>query len=219
MTISSLLLKKYVADEQSGAASPDALWQEFATQTNALPFLKSHRDYTENHQLGLGDRAFHYLWFLLLLDLAERVGNPRLLEIGVYKGQVISLWALIASQLHLKAEVSAISPLTGNYRHFRLPAANALRARLSPSHRQLVSSGNAYPLADYEVIIQKLFRHFELDYHRILLHKNYSTDAVLLEKLEDETYDLIYIDGDHSFEGASGDIRNFAPKVTTTGFW
>ena len=38
------------------------------------------------------------MWYLILRDDVLNRPDPRLLEIGVYKGQVISLWALIASQ-------------------------------------------------------------------------------------------------------------------------
>jgi len=54
------------------------------------------------------------MWYLLLKDLKQTRQKAKLLEIGVYKGQVISLWSLIAKHLELTNEVVAISPLPGN---------------------------------------------------------------------------------------------------------
>jgi hypothetical protein len=69
----------------------DQVWSRFTELTDAISFLKAHRDHVEANGLGFGDRAFHFLW-LLILDYLKRQSLPNdLLEIGVYKGQVISL--------------------------------------------------------------------------------------------------------------------------------
>ena len=50
---------------------------------------------------------------------------------------------------------------------------------------------------------------------RFNLIKKYS-DAALLD-LEDDKYDFIYIDADHSYEWASHDIKNYWQKVKSGG--
>ena len=76
----------------------DGLHAEFTRLTDSVPLLKRHRDWVEANKWGYGDRAFHYLWWLVLPFLAERFGPLRALEIGVFKGQTISLWGLIARE-------------------------------------------------------------------------------------------------------------------------
>ena len=54
--------------------------------------LQRHRYYYSQNQRGFGEDAFHAAWFRLF------EGNKPIncLEIGVYRGQTISLWALLA---------------------------------------------------------------------------------------------------------------------------
>src|SRR4051812_21458364 len=88
----------YVAEYQPTAVQNDALWHQFNELLHAVPLLARHRLWVEANQHGFGDRAFHYLWFLLLRDEILTRPAPQVLEIGVYKGQVISLWAALATQ-------------------------------------------------------------------------------------------------------------------------
>src|SRR5881392_1837728 len=88
----------------------DRLHREFSERLSTLPALAGHRRYVEEHALGFGDAAFHYMWWLILREVLPTVASPRLLEIGVFKGQVISLWAVIAAQLNYPISVTAISP-------------------------------------------------------------------------------------------------------------
>src|SRR3990170_7536682 len=63
--------------------------------------VREHRKYFRQEQRGFGEDAFHAMWWLLLREF-----RPQLcLEIGVYRGQVISLWALISQILHYPCEV------------------------------------------------------------------------------------------------------------------
>jgi hypothetical protein len=98
----------------------DMLWKSFTERTDGVEFLKTHRDWVEHNSWGYGARAFHYMWYLLLKDDVLIRHSPSLLEIGVYKGQVISLWALIAEQLGRPVEITAISPFEGSKPWFAL---------------------------------------------------------------------------------------------------
>src|SRR5437867_8857080 len=63
---------------------------------NGLPApLREHRAYFHNvpqNRRGFGEDAFHTMWYLLL----EEFEPANFLEIGVFRGQVISLVALWA---------------------------------------------------------------------------------------------------------------------------
>src|SRR5688572_14023187 len=102
-----------ILDYKCDAETNNAIHKYFTDMTMSHQLLMKHRSYIEENNLGFGDRAFHYMWFLLLEHLFERNNTLRLLEIGVYKGQVISLWNLIGRELKRECYVSGITPLSG----------------------------------------------------------------------------------------------------------
>ncbi len=103
-------LEKYFAEYRPTAQQNDSPMEAFEGNTNSISFLKAHRDWVEQNSWGFGDRAFHYMWYLILRDDVLNRATPELLEIGVYKGQVISLWTLIAAHLQRSAMITAVSP-------------------------------------------------------------------------------------------------------------
>lgn len=54
--------------------------------------------------------------------------------------------------------------------------------------------------------------------NQIELIKGFSNDLKIINKFEDNSLDLIYIDGDHSFEGCYEDLKNWYPKLKVGGF-
>ena len=64
------------------ASRNDEVWTSFTELTDTVACLKSHRDWVEANSWGFGDRAFHYMWYLLLTDEVLKRERPSLLEIG-----------------------------------------------------------------------------------------------------------------------------------------
>lgn len=213
----SAQLTDYVAAYDNTASVNDAIHAQFTQHVNSVEWLKTHRDWIEANRLGFGDRAFHYLWYLLVRRVAADCLNPHLLEIGVYKGQVISLWSLIAKQCELSLKVTAISPLQGN---------PPPQSRFQLLWRQLTSVkfhndqrvGNLYEEMDYQRTIEDLFRHFGLDFAAVNLIRGFSQEAQVIEKARTRRYAIVYIDGDHSYDGVRRDIYNFAGLVIDNGY-
>ena len=50
------------------------------------------------------------------------------------------------------------------------------------------------------------------------LHRGFSTDPQILNTLAQEHYHLIYVDGDHTYDGALHDFRTFGPKIVPGGW-
>ena len=103
-------------------------------------WLRDHREYFKQNNRGFGEDAFHTMWYLLF----EEYKPKQVLEIGVYRGQIISLFSLLSQKLDLNSEINGISPFTSsgdsvssyltnldyykdvqeNFRYFNLPAPN-----------------------------------------------------------------------------------------------
>ncbi len=196
----------------------DNIFEQFTTRTNETEFLKTHRDYIEADNLGFGDRAFHYMWYLLIKHLMEKKADLSFLEIGVFKGQIVSLWALIASELNIvNYNITGITPLEGKTRP-KFTLVKKLYNLVSSKYREDVSNGNFYDAVDYLSIIKALYNRFSLDFSKTTLIKGYSTDPAIIEKAGEKKYTLIYIDGDHSYNGAMHDIRHYTPLLASEGF-
>ena len=69
---------------------------------------RQHRAFFKQEQRGFGEDALHAMWWLLLREFKP----VTCLEIGVYRGQVISLWGLVARHIGYPCQVHGISPFT-----------------------------------------------------------------------------------------------------------
>jgi hypothetical protein len=210
-------LEAHVSAYRNTQECNDVVHAEFTAATAADKVLSAHRAYIEAHKLGFGDPAFHAMWLVLLDAAHKRFGRVDALEIGVFKGQVISLWALIAKTHGWPVTVHAVTPLEGQaMRGGRLW--RSLKYRLLPRFRERVKSGDFYPDDDYPQIVGNLFARFGLDFSSVRLVRGYSTSSRVLEALAADKFNVVYVDGDHTYDGAASDIRNYAPKVAVGGW-
>jgi cephalosporin hydroxylase len=141
--------------------------------------LKNHRSFFKQNMSGFGEDAFHSMWWLLLREF-----QPHLcLEIGIYRGQVISLWTLISQTLKYPCEVHGISPFTS-----------------------MGDSVSTYSVdVDYFNDTLNAFNHFNLPVPTLI--KALSTDHESINHISSHSWNLIYIDGSHDFEIALADYR------------
>jgi len=215
------MLNNYIQEYQNTGELNDNFHQQFTAATDTIPILKEHRDYIEKNKLGFGDRAFHYMWYLILEELKKNFSRVNMLEIGVYKGQVISLWSLLSKRMGLLSTINAITPLSGNIPKNRL-AGNRyvlkLKALFSSRFRKCLAEGNQYPIEDYESIVRSLFKRFEQNFDDIKIYRGYSTNPEIVTAVKNEKFNLIYIDGDHSYQGVVNDLNNYAPLVVDGGY-
>jgi len=194
----------------------DFIHQEFTRKTWADPLLAEHRNFIEAGHIGFGDPAFHYMWKLLIEHLAPRK-RLRLLEIGVYKGQVLSLWALLLRNLSSNGGIFAISPMKGD----PLPASawkRRLLALFSARFRERLCNGDFYDDLDYEHAMQSLFQHFRLDPRMVTLFKGLSTDSSVHAAVAETFFDLIYLDGDHTYDVVRADLKFYGQRIAIGGY-
>ena len=139
------------------------------------PEFKAHRTYFFNvpsNRRGFGENAFHVMWRLLLREFKP----ANFVEIGVFRGQVISLVALWARLENVACEIHGISPFT--------PAGDAVS-----TYSQAVSY--------YEDTLAN-FDHFGLPHPHLL--RAFSTDPAALELIGTRAWEMMYIDGNHDYD-------------------
>ena len=80
-----------------------------AVYVDRLPLqLIRHREYFRSNQRGFGEDAFHSMWHLLFRQFRP----VNCLEIGVYRGQTLTLWQLLARQLGYTIQCAGVSPFS-----------------------------------------------------------------------------------------------------------
>jgi hypothetical protein len=151
--------------------------------------VQAHRRYFTQARRGFGEEAFHALWFLLDRELQP----VHFLEIGVYRGQVLSLLALLQKRAGRAGTVAGISPFS--------PAGDSVSR-----YRRDV---------DYYEDTLAHFRHFALP--PPTLCRAYSTDPGALELIASRPWDCIYIDGNHDYDVAKADWENCSAQVKPGG--
>ena len=167
-------------------------FDRFFENTQETPYLKAHRDWVEQHQWGFGDRSFHWMWKVLV----ERAPSPfRFLEVGVFRGQVISLVGLIARELGKACRLFALSPFAATHDH--------------------VSS---YPVSDYLGDLEVIMRQFGVNGEDLTIIQGYSTDDTAVATARQHApFDIVFIDGDHAYDTVTRDIHNFSSTVRNGG--
>jgi len=151
--------------------------------------LREHRRYFNQPRRGFGEDAFHVMWFLVFREFKPR----RFLEIGVYRGQTLSLAALFQRRFSGSGETAGISPFS--------PAGDTVSKYDS----------NVNYLAD----TLANFRHFSLLKPELL--KAFSTDPEARRFIASHAWDCIYIDGNHDYEIARQDWNICSSSVKPGG--
>lgn len=140
---------------------------------NILPgALREHREYFGEEQRGFGEDAFHTMWWRLV----RKFRPSTFLEIGVYRGQVISLVSLISKLDGIECSVTGISPFSS--------AGDSVSVYLSN--------------LDYKADTMTNVRHFNLPEPTLV--EAYSTDPEALDAIASTQWDMIYIDGNHDYD-------------------
>jgi hypothetical protein len=158
------------------------LYSEFEREYYADSLLVNHRTHIENNCLGYGERAFHTLWRELV---KAQPSQFKFLEIGVYKGQILSLVKLLAKHYKKDASVIGVTPLS--------PAGDKY---------------SNYDDVDYLGVIEQLFSRFELEFNASsnLIIGSSQIDSIKNRIIENGPFDLIFIDGCHDYDCVVSDI-------------
>ena len=149
--------------------------------------LRNHRKFFNLTHRGFGEDAFHALWESLFDEFRPK----NCLEIGVYRGQVISLWSLLSDQKGIRSEVWGLSPLT--------------------------SAGDAvsqYMEIDYVHDIESSYAGFGLGKPNLFKAKSQDADGIAFAR--SRKWDVVYVDGSHDYNDVLLDVR-LAEEILSNG--
>ena len=172
----------------------DFLYKYFESKVEKLPYLQLHFDMITKNSLGFGEKAFRYFWYLILDEIKSTRNDCKFLEIGVYKGSILSLATLIGDNIGLDVSTFGVTPLNSTGDKY-----------------------SQYPECDYFDAIWNTFKRFGLSTHKLEIIKGLSTDADVIGKvIAKGAYNVVYIDGGHDYDTVTKDI-NLAHVVLCPG--
>ena len=172
---------------QDGPEAHAAVNTLFLNEVNNHPDLKSHRDWVESNIFGFGERSFHWLHKLLVDEMPK---NFTFLEVGVFRGQALSLYKLLADSRGKKVTRYGVTPLDGSDGHWE---------------------------SNYREDIKTIHKQFKLKQDYKILH-GLSTDPEIVKQAQEIPVDILYIDGGHDYETVQSDLRNYPQLVKQGGY-
>lgn len=153
-----------------------------------VPKLKAHREFIKGNAFGFGEDSFHWLHKLIVDEMPN---SFKFLEIGIFRGQTLSLYKLLADMAKKKIQRFGVSPMDSSDGHWE---------------------------SDYFLDVSLLHQHFNLKKDYSIYHGS-STDEKIIDKAKETApYDIVYIDGGHTREVVDSDLLHYAPFVKKGGY-
>lgn len=185
-------LRLSISDIARRFPTPDEQWAYFHNYFWHLApaWLREHREFFRAEKRGFGEDAIHAMWYLLVSE----VRPASFLEIGVYRGQVLSLVKLVAHHESFPCSVLGISPFAA-----------------------VGDSVSEYGDFDYEREVREFCRRFGTPLAQHELLRALSTDENAVRAVRNRKWDIGYIDGSHEYEIARSDFDLVSASLTQRG--
>jgi glycosyltransferase involved in cell wall biosynthesis len=168
------------------------LFLEFLDAYLKRDYLIAHKNYCDHNIYG--EVPFHYLWELLVEEMPLHF---KFLEIGVFKGQVISLIGLLMNRFQKGGTVVGVSTFDGSGDKY----------------------SNYSKTIDYETVTKETWNHFNPENINAKLNLiRGSSESAYHQISHYSPYDIAYIDGCHDYEVVKSDIKNYSYMVKKDGF-
>jgi hypothetical protein len=188
-----LTLQEVVAYYTHGNATEKhkVLYETFERHASSYKngLLANHSSEVE----GFGELSFHWNWYLLVNIMPT---DFKFLEIGVYKGRVLSLIQMLSDTLEKRVRIWGVTPLENAGDKFSIYKPSNYLDDIKTSYAKSRAS---------------------LDFTTIV--KGYSQEPAIVHTVrESGLYDIIFIDGCHDYPVVCQDIDNYAPMLKRGGF-
>lgn len=181
-------LKELQANWQDTPEYHKQIHESFCELVNADELLNKHRTFIEQNTFGMGERSFQLFWKLMVDELPS---GFKFLEIGVHKAQILSLVRLLANRIEKNCTVYGITPMNG--------------------------TGTGWIEDDYEGDIAKIHDIFGLQ--QPVLYKGLSSDPGALRfAIKHERFNVVYIDGSHTYDDCMFDLVTYAQMIKHGGY-
>lgn len=122
----------------------------------------------------------------------NKLSNPKILEIGIFKGEFFNF---IFNNCNI-GSIDGVDLFEGINNSGDVDGNNDIQYDVGKSYLELT----------------KKYK----DIHNVSFHK--SDSSTYLKSIDDNFYDLIYIDGDHSYHGVKLDLNNAFNKIKNGGY-
>ena len=153
--------------------------------------LRNVRSFFRRSGKGFGEDALFAMWWLLLEDIRPK----KMLEIGVYRGQVLAFWSKWALTQSIQSDLYGLSPFT------------AAGDQVS-----------TYDDLDYLEDIRSSFEDLGLPMFRPLVFLSNDSRARGVLKPHFGAFDLIYVDGSHDYDVVISDIALSHSLLRKSGY-
>lgn len=164
----------------------------FDEKVNSVQRLKEHRNWTEQNIFGFGERSFLWMWWLLIKEMPAEF---TFVEIGVFRGAILSVVRMIADMQGKKVIRYGITPLS--------TASDAGK--------------NDNWESDYKADIEKMHDQFGIEKDYTILH-GLSTDSEIISQAQSIRTDILYVDGAHDYESVISDLKNYFSIIRKKGY-
>lgn len=142
---------------------------------------------------GFGELSFTWSWKILVDSLPD---NFKFLEIGVYKGRVLSQVGMLAKNINKKCSILGVTPLSESGDKY-----------------------SNYEKDNYLEIIQQNFKKLNNTIDNLKIIKGYSQNKDVIERVsKEEKYNMIFIDGSHDYQDVVHDILTYSKLLIIGGY-
>ncbi len=170
----------------------EQIFSDFTNYVDKIEPLKKHEITIHVNRFGYGEKSFWFMWHLLVNDMPHKF---KFLEIGVYKGSILSLIQLSSNLLGKSPKIFGLTPLS------------------TAGDKYL----NSYENDDYMKCIGQSFSVNNIDISNITIINGLSTDKNIQEETKSEgPFNIVYIDGSHDYDVVLQDIE-FADSILESG--
>jgi hypothetical protein len=160
----------------------------FIGYVNDNPKLIEHRLWVKSNHFGFGEDSFHWLHKLIVDEMPNEF---KFLEVGIFRGQVLSLYKLLSDMSSKKVVRYGVSPMDSSDGHWD---------------------------SDYFADAVTIHQQFNLKKDYNIYHGS-STDAKIIEKAKyTAPYDILYIDGGHTFDIVQSDLAHYPQMIKQGGY-